>query len=98
MRPEGGGVQFFDLVEVDWKSDRGNVASAGASSGCTVGATGATCTVGLSAGARVVGGQRGAHVGSTGQAMRDGRIIEMTSAHAGGVAGPTAWGIMVPES
>jgi hypothetical protein len=98
MRPEGGGVQFFDLVEVDWKSDRGNVASVGASSGCTVDATGATCTVGMAAGARAVGGQRGAHVGSTGPARRDGRIIGMASALAGRASGPIAWGIMVPES
>ena len=98
MRPDGGGVQFFDLVEVDWKSDRGNVANAGASSGCTVGATGATCTAGLAAGTRAVGGQRGAHAGSTGQAMRDGKIIGMPSVRGGRDAGPTAWGIMVPES
>jgi hypothetical protein len=97
MRPEGGVVQFFDLVEVDWKSDRGNVASAGASSGCTVGATGAMCTVGLAAGGRAGGGRPGVRAGSTGQATRGGRIIGMASAHGGRATG-IAWGIMVPES
>jgi hypothetical protein len=98
MRPDGGGVQFFDLVEVDWKSDRDNVASAGTSSGCTVGATGAMCTAGLAAGAMAAGGRPGARAGNTGQARRDGRIIGMTSGLAGRAAGPIAWGIMVPES
>jgi hypothetical protein len=31
MRRDGGGVQFFDLVEGDWRSDRDNAASAGVS-------------------------------------------------------------------
>lgn len=98
MRPDGGGVQFFDLVEVDWRSDRDNVASAAASSGCTAGATGATCTVDLAAGGRAVGGRPGARAGNTGPAMRGARTIGMTSARGERAAGPAAWGIMVPES
>lgn len=98
MRPNGGGVQFFDLVEVDWRSEHGRAATAAASSGCTDGAIGGTCTAGGGAGARAGGGRLGWLDSATGRAMRGDWITVISNGRAGRESGPSAWGIMVPES
>ena len=98
MRPYVGGVQFFDLVEVDWRSDHAPVAIAAASSGCTSGAIVDTCTAVLSAGARVGAGPPGSLGVATAQATRGGRITGTTSVRCERDAEPNAWGIMVQKS
>jgi hypothetical protein len=100
MRPDGGGVQFFDLVEVDWRSDRDSVDTAVPSSGCTGGATAGMCTAAQPAGERGGGGRPGWRGSATGHPMRAGRITGITSGRAGRDTEPPsrAWGIMVPES
>jgi|SRR4051794_27497005 hypothetical protein len=98
MRPNGGGVQFFDLVEVDWRSDHGCAATAAASSGCTDGATGAMCTAVTGAAVRAGGGLPGWHDSDTGRAMRVGSTTATGSERAGSAGGPTTWGITVPRS
>jgi hypothetical protein len=99
MRPDGGGVQFFDLVEVTWRSDHGPAGAAAASSGCTGGATEGTCTAGRSAGAKVGGGRLARRDNATGRAKRGGSITGTSSGRAGRDDGPrAAWGIMVLES
>jgi hypothetical protein len=98
MQPDSGGVQFFDLVEVDWRSDHGLVAIAAESSGCTDGATGAMSTAASSVRGRVADGRLGRHAGGTGHASRGGWITVIASGPAGSASGPSAWGIMVPES
>lgn len=98
MRPDCGGVQFFDLVEVDWRSEHGHAATAAASSGCTDGATEATCTAASSAKGRAVDGRLGQHAGGTERATRGDWITVIASEPAGSASGPSAWGIMVPES
>jgi hypothetical protein len=98
MQRDGGGVQLFDLVEVDWRSDHADVATAVASSGCTDGATADTCTVVPAAAARAGDGRRGSRADATARMMMGGRITATTSAHCGRDTGPSAWGIMVPKS
>jgi hypothetical protein len=98
MRPDGGGVQFFDLVEVDWRSDHAPVAIAVASSGYTDGATVGTCTAARSAGVRVGAGLPRTLGAGTGPVTRGGRITGTTSARCEQDAGLSAWGIMVPKS
>jgi hypothetical protein len=98
MRPDGGGVQFFDLVEVDWRSEHASVAIAVTSSGCTGGATADTCTAARGAGARVGAGPQGSLAAATAPAMRGGRITATTSARCERDAEPIAWGIMVQKS
>jgi hypothetical protein len=98
MRPDGGGVQFFDLVEVDWRSEHAPVAIAVASSGCTDGAIVDTCTAAPVAGARVGAGPPGSLAVATALAMRGGRITGTTSAHCARDAELIAWGIMVQKS
>jgi len=98
MRRDGGGVQFFDLVEVDWRSEHAPVAIAVASSGCTGGATVDTCTAAPGAGARVGAGPPGSLAAATAPATRGGRITGTTSARCERDAELNAWGIMVPKS
>ncbi|MDX2019052.1 MAG: hypothetical protein SF187_02335 [Deltaproteobacteria bacterium] len=96
MRRIGGGVQFFDLVEVDWRSEHGVAATAETSSGCTGGATVATCTAEMVVDVKDVGAQPGERGVSTGRAMRDGKTIGINSRPRGLAVGQNAWGIMVP--
>jgi hypothetical protein len=98
MRRDGGGVQFFDLVEVDWRSEHAPVAIAVVSSGCTGGATVGTCTAVQVAGARVGAGPPGSLAAATAPVTRGGRITGTTSARCERDAKPSAWGIMVPKS
>ena len=98
MRSDGGGVQFFDLVEVDWRSDHAPVAIAVASSGCTGGATVGTCTAARSAGVRVGVGPPGSLAAAIAPATRGGRITGTISARCERDVEPSAWGIMVPKS
>ena len=98
MRRDSDGVQFFDLVEVDWRSEHGPVVTAAANSGCTGGATEGTCTAVPNAGARVGGGRRGWRGDSTARAKRDGWTTEITSGRCEPDDEQRAWGIMVPES
>lgn len=98
MRPVGGGVQFFDLVEVDWRSDHGNAATAAASSGCTDGATAATCIVAPTVAARADAGQPRAPASATVQTTPGGRTTATASARSVSDAAPAAWRIMLPES
>lgn len=98
MRPDGGGVQFFDLIEVDWRSEHGPVVTAAGNSGCTGGATEATCTAVPNAAARVGGGRRGWRGDSTGRAPRDGWTTGITSGRCEPGGEQSAWGIMVLES
>jgi hypothetical protein len=96
MRRIDGGVQFFDLVEVNWRSDRDNVAIAELSSGCTSGATGAMCIAGTIVGSRGVGVRHKGLVVGTERVTRDAKTIGISSAPRGLAAIPSAWGIMVP--
>jgi hypothetical protein len=98
MRRDGGGVQFFDLVEVDWKSEHAPVANGVANSGCTGGAMVYTCTAAPGAGARVGAGPPGSLAAATAPATRGGRITGTTSARCERDAELNAWGIMVPKS
>lgn len=94
----GGGVQFFDLVEVDWRFGNGVADNAASSSGCTAGATGDTCTAAPSAGWRAVGGRRDRRDDSTAPARRAGWITVISSGRDGPDSERSAWGIMVPKS
>ncbi len=98
MRPNGGGVQFFDLVEVDWRSEHGCVATAASSSGCTGGAIGAMCTVVRRAAVRGGAGRLGWHDSATGHATKGGSTTATGSERAGSKRVRTTWGIMVPRS
>jgi hypothetical protein len=99
MRSDSGGVQFFDLVEVDWRSDHGPVANAVANSGFTAGATGATCTAAQPVAERGGGGRPGRRAGNTGRAARAGWTTGIASGSCAPASEPRrAWGIMVPES
>jgi len=93
-----GDVQFFDLVEVDWKSERGHVATVAAGSGYTVGAIAGTCTAGRGVGLRAGAGRPERRDGAIAPAMRDDRTTAITSARCGPADGSRQWGIMVPES
>ena len=98
MRPVGGGVQFFDLVEVDWRFDHGNAATAAASSGCTDGATGATCTAAPTAVARAAAGRPEGPGSATAQTSPGGRTTAIANVRSVSDAAPAAWRIMVLES
>jgi hypothetical protein len=98
MRPVGGGVQFFDLVEVDWRSEHGIAATAAASSGCTDGATGDTCTAAPPAATRADAGQPEAPGSATVQTSPGGRTTAIASVRSVSDAEPAAWRIMVLES
>jgi hypothetical protein len=98
MRPVGGGVQFFDLVEVDWRSEHGIAATAAASSGCTDGATGDTCTAATPVAAKGGGGRPEALASATVWAMTGGTTIAIVSVRSVSDAALGAWRIMVPES
>jgi hypothetical protein len=98
MRPVGGGVQFFGLVEVDWKSAYGHADIAASSSGCTAGATGDTRTAATNADGRVAGGQRDRRGDSTARARRADWTTVIKSVRGGLAGDRSAWGIMVPKS
>lgn len=98
MRRVGGGVQFFDLVEVDWRSDHEHAAIVAKSSGCTGGATGATCTAVLTAGARAVGGRLEARDGAIARRVTDGRTTAIASGRSASDTEPAAWRIKVPQT
>jgi hypothetical protein len=98
MRPVGGGVQFFDLVEVDWRSDHGIAAAAETRSGCTDGATGDTCTAAPHVAARAGAGQPEARASATVPAMTGGRTTAIASVRSASDVAPAAWRIMVLES
>jgi hypothetical protein len=98
MRPVGDGVQFFDLVEDNWSSDRVRASSAAPNSGSTGVAIAATCTA-VRYAASWAGRRRPAgRARSTGPATRGGPITGTTSAPLGLGSGMAAWGIMVPKS
>ena len=93
-----GDVQFFDLVEVDWKSESDHVATVAARSGYTADAIVGTCTAGRDVGLRAGAGQPERREGAIAPAMRDDRTTAITSARSGPADGSRPWGIMVPES
>ena len=98
MRPDGDGVQFFDLVEDNWRSDHEIAGSAAGSSGFIAGATVVMRTAGSLAERLAEPEPPGGHARSTGPATRGAPITATTSALAGPANGTAAWGIMVPKS
>ena len=98
MRPDGEGVQFFDLVEDNWISDYDSASTVAASSGYTAGAIMATSTAARHAATWAGGGQPARRAESTGPATRDAPITVTTSAPTVPASETVAWGIMVPKS
>ena len=98
MLPGRGAVQFFDLVEVDWRSDPAAAPSVGLSSGCTAGATEATSIVAKPAGSAVAGLRPSGPAVSTGRPKKAAWIIETASVPGVLADAPVPWGIMVPKS
>ena len=98
MRPDGDGVQFFDLVEDNWISDYDSASTVVASSGYTAGAITDTSTAARYAATWAGCGQPARHVESTAPATRDAPITVTTSAPTASASETAAWGIMVPKS
>jgi len=98
MRPDGDGVQFFDLVEDNWISDYDSASTVAASSGYTAGATTATSTAARRAATVAGRGQPARRADGTGPATRDAPITATTNAPTAPASETAAWGIMVPKS
>ena len=98
MRPDGDGVQFFDLVEDNWISDYDSASTVAASSGYTAGAITATSTAARHAATWAGRGQPARHVESTAPATRDAPTTVTTNAPTASASETAAWGIMVPKS